>query len=166
MDAILGVEWQEMFSIDVPLLEIFLRGTIIYLSLFVILRLFHTRQVGNIGLSDVLVIVLVADASQNGMAGDHQSIPAAITLVLTIVFWNLLIDWMTFKFDWFEKFTCPAPLALIKNGKMLKKNMREEMITTCELMSQLRQQGAEHVSDVKKACLEPDGKISVVKFEK
>ena len=163
---IFDLDWHEMFSLDIPLLEIFIRGSLMYLALFLILRLAHGRQVGDIGISDMLVIVLIADAAQNGMAGEYKSITSGIILVSTIIFWNFILDYLSFKFPAIEKFTSPPPLSLVKNGKMLKKNMRSEMITTGELMSQLRQEGVDDIKEVKRACLEGDGKISVVKFEK
>ena len=157
------IDWNKLFSPDIPFLEIFIRGSFIYLSLFVILRLFHRRQAGDLGLSNILVIVLIADASQNGMSGDHQSITSGLILVLTIIFWNFILDYMSYHFDWFEKLTCPAPLPLIKKGRFILKNMRSEMISKDELLSKLRQEGVEHVTEVRAACLEADGKISVIK---
>ena len=165
MTSFFDLNWHEIFSLDVPVLEIFIRGSVMYLALFVLLRLFHGRQVGDIGISDMLVIVLIADAAQNGMAGNYKSVPDGILLVMTIIFWNFTLDWLSYRYRWVEKFTCPDPLPLIKNGRILKKNMREEMITLNELLSQLRQEGIEHASEVKRAYLEGDGKISVIKFE-
>jgi len=163
MDTLFDLSWHEMFSLDTPFLEIFIRGTIMYLALFFLLRLAHGRQVGDLGISDILVIVLIADAAQNGMAGEYKSITDGIILVCTIIFWNFLLDYLSFKFRWIEKITCPDPLPLVKNGKLMKKNMRSEMITTQELMSQLRQEGIEDIKKVRKAFLEGDGKVSVIK---
>ena len=154
-----------MFQIHTPLLEIFLRGSIMYLALFLMLRCILKRQAGGIGISDILVIVLIADAAQNGMSDDYRSIPDGIALVLTIIFWNYALDWLAFHFPMVAKLTDPAALVLIKNGRMHKANMRSELITVEELKSQLREQGVDSVAKVKTACMEADGKISVVTYE-
>lgn len=159
------IDWHAMFVPDTPLLEIFVRGSVVYLALFIMLRCVLKRQAGGVGISDILVIVLIADASQNAMAHDYTSLPDGIFLVMTIIFWNYVIDWLSFHAPWFSRLVEPAPLPIIKSGRMLKTNMRSELITVDELMSLLRQQGVDSVSEVKIACMEPDGKLSVVTHE-
>lgn len=159
------VDWQQMFVPDTPLLEIFVRGTIMYLALFLMLRCILKRQAGGIGISDILVIVLIADAAQNGMAGDYTALPDGIFLVLTIIFWNYLLDWLSYHVPLVSKLVEPPPLPLIKYGRMLKSNMRKELISEEELMSQLREQGVDEVAKVKTACMESDGKLSVATYD-
>lgn len=160
------VDWQELFIPTNSIPEIILRGTITYILLFLILRFFLKRQSGVIGIADLLVIVLIADAAQNAMASEYKSITEGAILILTIVFWNYAVDWLGFRFPALRRLTRPPPLLLIKDGKMLFRNMRQEMITTEELNSQLRQQGVEHCSDVKRAYIEGDGSISVIRNDK
>jgi uncharacterized membrane protein YcaP (DUF421 family) len=159
------MDWKSLFLLDVPLLEIILRGSLIYISLFVLLRVVLKRQAGSLGMTDLLLITLIADASQNAMAGEYRSIPAGIVLVSTIIFWSYTFDWLNYKFPWFNRLTEPPPLPLIKNGKMLRRNMRHELITEEELMGQLREQGLDDVGKVKEAYMESDGHISVVQQE-
>ncbi|WP_114942923.1 DUF421 domain-containing protein [Microvirga calopogonii] len=160
------IDWQEIFIPSHSVLETIVRGTMIYIMLFVILRFLLKRQTGVIGVADLLVIVLIADASQNAMASEYKSVTEGIVLVLTIVFWNYAIDWLGFHFPAFQRLTRPPPLLLVENGKMLPRNMRQEMITTEELNSQLREQGIEHCSEVKRAYIEGDGTISVIRMDK
>ena len=70
-----NVNWHDVFVPDTPLLEIFVRGTIVYLAIFALLRFVLTRQSGNLGVTDLLVIVLIADAAQNAMASEYKSVP-------------------------------------------------------------------------------------------
>ncbi|WP_210484478.1 DUF421 domain-containing protein [Microvirga antarctica] len=159
------IDWQSVFVPELSLVEIFLRGTIMYIVLFLILRFFMKRQSGVIGIADLLVIVLIADAAQNAIAAEYKSVTEGTLLVLTIVFWNYAIDWLGYTFPAFARFTRPAPLQLIKEGRLLARNMREEMITKEELLSQLRQQGIDDVGQVKKAFIEGDGQISVIRYD-
>jgi uncharacterized membrane protein YcaP (DUF421 family) len=156
------VDWKSLFSLDIPLLEIILRGSVIYIALFILLRVVLKRQAGSLGMTDLLLITLIADASQNAMAGEYRSISAGIVLVATIIFWSYAFDWLNYKLPWFNRLTEPPPLPLIKEGKMLRRNMRHELITEEELMSQLREQGLDDVGKVKEAYMESDGHISVV----
>jgi uncharacterized membrane protein YcaP (DUF421 family) len=159
------MDWNSLFSLDVPLFEIILRGSVMYISLFILLRVVLKRQAGSLGMTDLLLITLIADASQNAMAGEYRSLPAGIVLVSTIIFWSYAFDWLSYQFPWFNRLTEPPPLPLIKHGKLLRRNMRRELITEEELMSQLREQGLDDVSKVKEAFMESDGHISVVRQE-
>lgn len=156
------MDWSSIFLPDVHVLEIVLRGSVMYLSLFVMLRVILKRQTGTLGTTDLLLITLIADASQNAMAGEYTSISDGIVLVATIIFWNYAFDWLSFRYEWFNRLTEQPPLPLIRNGRMLRRNMRRELVTEDELMMELRKQGLNDVSRVKEALIESDGRISVI----
>lgn len=156
------MDWKSIFSLDVPVFEIILRGSLIYISLFILLRVVLKRQTGSLGMTDLLLITLIADASQNAMAGEYRSLPAGLILVCTIIFWNYAFDWLSFKSPWFSRLIEPRPLSLIKDGRLLRKNMRRELITEEELLGQIRQQGLDDVKKVKEAYMESDGRISII----
>jgi uncharacterized membrane protein YcaP (DUF421 family) len=160
------MDWSTVFSFDTPVLEIFVRGTVMYLALIILMRLILKRQAGGMETGDLLLIILLADASSNGMAGDYKTVPDGLILVATLMFWNFFLDWLSFHVPWFERLMDAPPLTLIKNGKMLHRNMRKEYVTQAELLSQLREQGIETIEKVKKACIESDGKLSVIEYEK
>jgi uncharacterized membrane protein YcaP (DUF421 family) len=162
MEKLVGVEWRAMVTPEVALLEIVIRGTVIYLALFALLRFVLNRQAGTVGIADLLVVVLIADAAQNAMASDYTSLPDGILLVATIVFWSYALDWLGFHFPTIQRIVRPPALPLVRNGELLRRNMRQELITEGELMSQLRLQGADDLSQVKSAHMESDGRISFV----
>jgi uncharacterized membrane protein YcaP (DUF421 family) len=164
MEKIFQVDWQSVFVPGESLLEIFIRGTIMYLAMFTLLRVFR-RQAGSFSIADLLVIVVIADAAQNGMAGDSKSVTESLLLIITIIGWDFFLDWLGFKSKIFERILEPEKLQVIENGKMLRQNMRKELITTDELTSQLRQNGIEDISEVKTAYLESDGHFSFIKYE-
>ena len=163
MDQLFAIDWRSVFVPQHSLLEAVIRGTLIYLAIFVMLRIVLRRQVGAIGTTDVLVIVLIAEVSGNGIAPNEQSVVEAVVLVATILFWSYVIEWLQWRFPVFERLTREPKLKLIDNGRMLRKNMRREFITSEELMAQLREEGLEDCMDVKVAYLEADGNISVIK---
>jgi uncharacterized membrane protein YcaP (DUF421 family) len=165
LDKLLQVDWSAVFVPSVPIAEIVLRGTIVYLVLFVFMRFLLKRQTGVIGIADLLVVVLVADAAQNAMASEYRSVTEGAVLVGTIIFWNYALDWLGYRFPAFRRFVRPTPLKLVQNGRMLRRNMEQELITEEELMSQLRQQGVDRLEEVKEAYIEGDGNVSVVTVE-
>lgn len=163
MEHLLSLDWGELFGISLSPAEIVLRGTTMYWFLFFIFRFVVRRDVGAVGIADVLIIVIVADAAQNGMAGQSESITDSMLLVSTLIGWNVLLDWLSFTFPVVRRFAEPPPLPLVRNGEMLKRNMRKELITEEELWSKLRQAGVNSLDEVERAYMEADGEISVIK---
>ena len=151
-----------MFVPHESILAVLVRGTLMYLSMFILLRIFR-RQAGSVSIADLLLIVIIADAAQNGMAGESKSVTEAILLIGVIIFWDYAIDWLGFKSDVMSRLVEPKPLLLIKNGLLLRRNMESEMITEEELLGQLRQKGIESFDEVKQCCLESGGEFSVIR---
>ena len=162
MDKLFDVDWSSIFIPSDSILEIIIRGTLIYLICFVFLRIAR-RGIGEIGITDVLIVVMIADAAQNGMSKDYKSVTEGLVLIGTLVFWDYFLDNLGTKSKFFERLLNPPKLCLIQDGEILRRNMRKEMITKEELLEQLRLQGVEDVSEVKKAYLEANGSVSVIK---
>lgn len=161
-ETLFEIDWKELFVPNVSIAETIIRGSIVYLVLFTLLRVILKREAGTVGITDLLVVVLLADASQNAIAADYKSITNGVILVTTIISWSYILNWLGYKFPKIQRFINPPALTLVKNGKMLYRNMRKELITEDELMSQLRQQGVNSLSEVKAAYMEGDGNISVI----
>ena len=155
---------QNLFSFEMSPWELVVRGSLIYWFLFLLLRFVLRREAGSLGLADILVIVLIADAAQNGMAGEYKSVAEAFVLIGTIAGWNLWIDWMTFRYKWFAEFAEPPTVPLIRHGRILRANLRRELLTEDELQSQMRENGVENAAEVKHAVMEPDGNISIIRY--
>ena len=157
------IDWQELFGLSVSPWELIIRGTAVYWFLVIVFRLVLRRDTGSVGIADILLLVIIADASQNAMAGEYRTISDGLILVSTIIGWNVAIDWVSFRFPRLRRLFEPKKLELIRDGRILRRNMRKELIAEEELMGKLRQHGVEDAKDVKAAYMEPDGEISVIK---
>jgi uncharacterized membrane protein YcaP (DUF421 family) len=153
----------DAFSLQLNPLELVLRGSAMYWFLFLLFRFVLRRDAGSLGIADILLLVLIADASQNAMSGGYDSVADGIVLVSTIAGWNWLMDWLSFRYSWARRFTEPPPLVLVRRGRLMARNLAREYITVPELMACLREQGVDKLADVKIARMEPDGQISVIR---
>ena len=157
------VDWAGLFGLSVPPLELIVRGSAMYLLLFLLFRVVVRRRVGAVGMADILVLVIVADAAQNAMAGEYKSVTDGAILVGTILGWDMLIDWANWRFPALRGWLEAPPLLLVRNGRVIHRNLRHEFVTEDELESKLRQQGVKDVSEVAEARMESDGEVSVIK---
>ncbi|BAY11431.1 hypothetical protein NIES2098_46140 [Calothrix sp. NIES-2098] len=165
MDKWFYINWRAIFVPSISVLELVIRGSLVYLALFSVLRLLPSRQMGTLGITDLLVVVLFAEAAQNAMASNYTSITEGAILVGTVIFWSYLLNWLGYKLPQFQRFLNPPPLLLVKNGRIIHRHLERELITEDELMSKLRQQSIEYLEDVKLAFMEADGSISVITSE-
>jgi uncharacterized membrane protein YcaP (DUF421 family) len=156
------LDWREMFVPSGNPLELVLRASLMYLLILAGFRLFR-RDAGSLSVSDLLVVVLIADAAQNGLAGEYRSITEGAIVVGTIFAWNYALDWLAFHSRIGYWLLHPPPLLLVSHGQILGRNLRSEFITRGDLLEQLREQGVEDVRNVKKCYLESDGKMSVIR---
>lgn len=162
MMALQLIDWESVFRPSTSIPEIILRGTLVYLFLFIVLR-FLRRSAGAIGISDLLVVVVIADAAQNAMGSKYESVTEGVVLVSTIVAWDYFFDYLAFKYPTLRPILRPGALLLVKDGKKQERNMHKEMISEEELLGELREQGVDNIKDVKYSYMESDGHISVVK---
>ncbi len=160
--VILGFDIVKAFTPDVSLFEMVVRGVIMYLAIFILLRVVLRGRTGTMTTSDVLVLVIISDAAQNAMSSSYTSITDGIVLVGTIVGMSWLIDWLGYHVAFMRRFVHPERKPLVVNGRVIRKNLAHELMTEDELMTQLHLQGVDQLQQVKAAFLEGNGEISVI----
>jgi hypothetical protein len=153
----------DLFSFTMNPLELVVRGSIMYLGLILVMRFILRRDVGSMNMADLLFIVLVADASQNAMAGEYRTVSDGFVLVGSLVMWNVVLDWLSYHSSAVRQWLTPRPLPLIEHGKWVRANLKREWISTEEVHAKLRESGIEDITQVKRAVLESSGELSVIR---
>ncbi len=162
----MGFDWKDLFDPVMSPVELVIRGTLIYWFVFLIFRFVLRRDTASAGISDILFVVLVADASQNGMIGEGTTVSDSLTVIGTLVFWNYLLDYLAYHLKAFSWLVDPPALLLVRNGRKIRRNMRREHLTDDEIESKLRSKGIADIAEVRRMLLEPDGTFSVIKRRK
>jgi uncharacterized membrane protein YcaP (DUF421 family) len=157
------MDWNQIFGLSASPWEPVLRGTLMYLSLFLLFRVVIRRRIGAVGMSDMLLVVIIADAAQSGLSGEAKSVTEALIVVGTIFAWNWFIDWLNYNVPALQEWLEAPPLLLVRNGRILRRNLQHEFVTEDELKSKLREKGVDDVAAVAKAHLESDGSVSVIR---
>lgn len=158
----MSIDWDGMLAPTVSPIELIIRGSIMYLAIFAAMRILR-RESGQLSTADLILVVLVADAAQNGLAADYHSITEGMILVGTIFAWNYGLDWLGYHFEWAHRILTPAPLLLVRDGRIMRSNLRLEMLTVDDLRNLLREHGVEDLAQIRRSYLEPDGRLSVIK---
>ncbi len=155
----------DFFVPSVALAEIILRGSLIYLGIFALMRFVLKREAGTIGLPD-----LPDDGAHRRrrperhggrVSFDHGRLPADHHHCVLELYAGLARP----ALPRMARLLHPPPLPLVKDGRLLHRNMRRELITEEELRSHLRQQGIAEFAQVQAAYMEGDGQISIIPRE-
>lgn len=156
-------DWQSIFIPAVPLTESVVRGTVTFFVLLALIRIVGQRESGGLGLTDVLIIVLVAEAAAPALYPVQATLTDGIVVVVaTVLFWSVSVDAIAYRFPGFARLAKARPKALIADGKLNTHVMRREFMSRAEVYSHLRLHGIEDINRVRRAYLEPNGMISVL----
>jgi uncharacterized membrane protein YcaP (DUF421 family) len=155
-------DWAGMLVPDVSLVESFARASVVYLSLLVLFRVAMNRQVGAIGLPDVMLVVLVSECVSQALSASAKSVPNGLAAVAALLFWSYALDRLSCRWPWLQRLLEPRPVEVVKDGTLLRENMDAEGMSGDELEAQLRLNGIDDVTKVKSARIESEGTVSVI----
>ena len=156
-------DWRTLFIPSDSLLELFVRGTLLYFFILAAMRVLR-RQGGSVGTADLIVVVLVADAAQNGMAGEYKSITEGILLVGIIFFWDYAVDALSYRYAFVRRLVQPPPVILVRDGIPQRRHLQSQLLTMDDLNEQMREQGVDDIRNVKRCFIESDGRMSVIPY--
>ncbi len=153
--------WQSIFDLHVSLGEKVLRPILIYLFLVAILRLVGRRELGQANTLDLVVLLLVANAVQNGIIGNDVSVTGAIIGAVTLFAVNELLNRTAYAFPWASRVVEGDPTLLISQGQPVHKALRRSGISLSELRAIARRQGFPDLGAVHTAILETNGVVTM-----
>jgi uncharacterized membrane protein YcaP (DUF421 family) len=153
--------------IDLPELgsslpEIALRTLIVYVFLVLILRVAGKREVGQLSILDLVVLLLVADAVQNSMVGDNTTLAGGVVAVAVLVSADLLLHRITTRSRRVRRLIEGEPRILVRHGRVMWKALEEEGVDAQELKQALRAHGVARPEDADLVVLETNGSMSVI----
>ena len=145
-------------------MDLVIRGVIVYLFLFIILRAAGNRQFSELTAFDAVLIIIISEATQQGLIGGQDfSLTGAMILIATLVSVDILISLLKDRFRKFQLVAEGSPVLIMENGRLLRDNMRAERVDEDDILAAARElQGIESMDQIKFAILERDGRISII----
>ena len=153
--------WHELFALNPSVLEKVLRAVLVYGFLVVALRLGGKREVGQLSTIDFIVLLAVANAVQNGIIGNDNSVTGAVIGATTLFLVNGLLVVMIVRSRRARRLLVGSPSVLISDGEVLEANLRHERMSRDDLLQAVMEQGASRIEDVESCVIEPNGRIAV-----
>jgi uncharacterized membrane protein YcaP (DUF421 family) len=153
-------------DLDPGPLQVVFRTAVVYLFLVLILRLSGKREVGQMSILELIVILLISDAVQNSMVGEDTTLVGGLLAVLTLLGLDYGLSLLTGQSRRFRRAIEGEPRLLIRDGRLLEKALREEKVEPETVRAAVRAHGVARVEDVRLAVLETDGSISVIPIDR
>ena len=142
--------------------DVVARSAIVYVVLVVLLRFGGKRQVGQLSIADLVLVLLIANGVQNAMVGENTTLIGGIAAALTLVVIDRVVDRLEQRSDRVRTKLEGEPRILVRDGVILARALKEEGIAEGDLRSAIRGHGLADVEGVQMAVLETNGSISVI----
>ena len=152
-----------MLRPEAPVVALVVRALVVYVFLGIALRIAGRRELAQMTTFDLVLLLILANAVQNSINAGDNSLGGGLVSALTLLAINFAVGEAVYRWRWFERLVQGAPLPLVRNGKLVMRNLKRERITLEELRSALRKQNIDGVSQCKHAVLESDGTLTAVR---
>ncbi len=154
--------WKDMFVLGLPLLEKILRPVFVYTFLVISLRLSGKRELVQLNPFDLVVLLTLSNTVQNAIIGDDNSVSGGIIGATSLLVVNYLVVRFLYDHRKLDQFVEGRPDILMRGGQIIKRNLKNELITQEQLAAAARKQGFASLSEVEECVLEPGGTLCFV----
>ena len=150
-----------MFMPSVAVSELMLRAVLIYVFVFILLRLLGKKHVGEMGPFDLVIVLILSESVQNALVADDKSVTGGLIVASTLFGISQLVGFISWKSKKAERFIEGTPRLLVRNGHVYNEALAQEQLSHSELLEALRREGCTSLSKVRYAMLENDGAITI-----
>jgi len=150
-----------LFDLDTSVGEKVARSLLVFVFLIVALRLAGKREVGQLNVLDMVVLLLVSNALQNAMIGNDNSLIGGIVGAATLLLANYAFVRLVYRSRRARDVLEGTPTPLFESGHPDDGSLRHEAIRPQELLSIVRERGFQSFDDVERIDLEPNGHIVI-----
>jgi uncharacterized membrane protein YcaP (DUF421 family) len=143
-------------------MDIALRAIALYVFVVFVMRMIGRRELSTLTPFDLVLLIVLGDAIQQGLTQDDYSVTGAVVAVSTLAILQVTTSYISYRVKPFRKILKGEPIILIEDGKLLNQNLRRERLTADDLAEEMRTQEIAAFDQVQWAILESNGTISFI----
>jgi uncharacterized membrane protein YcaP (DUF421 family) len=152
---------QDMFVLNLPILEKVVRPIVVYFAIVVLLRIFGKRELAQLNPFDLVVLLSVSNTVQNAIIGDDNSVTGGILGAFSLFAINYFVVRFLFRHRRLDQMLEGKPTTLISAGQVVRAGLAKELLTETELVAVAHRQGFDDICDVDSCVLEPGGNFFI-----
>lgn len=151
----------ELFALSAPWWHFVLRAAAIYVLVTVLMRVSGKRAVGQFTPFDLILLILIGNAVQNGINGGDNSLTGAFVMAVTLIVLNYVVAWGSARSVAFRHVVEGRATVLARDGKVFQDVLRRQLVSESDFRKAMRQSGCEREENIKLAILETNGHITI-----
>jgi len=144
-------------------MDLVLRATALYIFVVILMRIIGRRELSSLSPVDLVLLIVLGDALQQGLTQDDYSVTGAIIVVTTIAVLQVIASYVTFRSRRMKRLLEGEPIVLIEDGKLIERNLRRERLRPDDVAEEMRLEGIAKFDDVRWGILESNGSFSFIK---
>jgi uncharacterized membrane protein YcaP (DUF421 family) len=144
-------------------MDLVLRATFVFGFVLLLTRVIGKRELSSLQPFDLVLLIILGDALQQGLTQDDYSVTGAVLVVGTIAVLQVIVSWISYRFPRTRPVLEGEPVIIVQDGEVIDRNLKRERLTVGEIAEEARRQQIAHLSEVRYAILETSGAISFIK---
>jgi len=144
-------------------MDLVLRAAVVFFFVLVLTRVIGRRELSQLAPFDLILLIILGDALQQGLTQDDYSVTGSVLVVGTFAVLQVCMSWLGFRFPPLRPILEGEPLVIVEDGKAIERNLRRERLTLEEVMESARLHQIASLSEVRWAIVERNGEISFLK---
>lgn len=147
-------------------MDLVLRASVLYLFVLVILRLTGKRTMAQISTFDFVLLLLIAESTDNSIIGDDHALISTVVVIITFVLLEIILTFVKQKSKRLELLLEGSPVIILEQGKLIQERANKSKIDESDILAEARKiHGIERLDQIKYAILEKSGGISIIPQE-
>lgn len=144
-------------------MDLVVKSVILYLVIFTVLRITGKRALNQITSFDLVLLLLIAEATDNSIIGDDHSITSTLLVIITLVTLEIVFSLLKQKFPRLDMWMEGTPVVIVDHGKLLKDRAQKEIVDESDVLAEARKvHGLDRMEQIEYAILERNGGISII----
>jgi uncharacterized membrane protein YcaP (DUF421 family) len=143
-------------------MDLALRAAFLFCFVYLLTRIMGRRELSSLEPFDLILLIVIGDAIQQGLTQADYSVTGALIVVGTFAMLQVLISFLSFRFPRLRPALDGEPIVIVQDGKVIEKNVRRERLTVEEILVEARREQLLSIEQVQWAVLETSGKISII----
>src|SRR5918911_1508906 len=140
-------------------MDLALRAVALFFFVYLLTRVTGRRELSSLEPFDLILLIVLGDAIQQGLTQDDYSVTGALIVVGAIASLQVGTSYLSYRFPWASRLLDGEPIVIVQDGKAIESNMKRERLTLEEVAEEARGQQIGSLEDVEWAVFEPDGSI-------
>ena len=143
-------------------MDIALRSIFLFFFVYLLMRVLGRWELSSLEPFDLILLVVLGDAIQQGLTQDDYSVTGALIAITTLALMQRATSFVSFRFGFMRRLLEGEPVVIVQDGRLIEKNLRRERLTPADVSEEARQNQIDSLEKVKWAVLEPNGSISFI----